>query len=60
MDTENSVQVLEEQTPQVSPGTYSSVNVQESLGTLILGILSIILLIGWMKAEERNRKLLSR
>jgi len=48
-----------EQTPLVSPGNYSPVNVynQDSLGALILGILALILLIGWMRSEERNRRL---
>ncbi len=46
------------QTPLVSPGTYSPVTVynHDSLGALILGILALILLIGWMRGEERNRQ----
>lgn len=48
----------EVKTPQVSSSTYSPVTVynQDSLGALILGILSLVLLFGWMRAEERNRK----
>ena len=59
MDTNQSTG---EQTSQVKPGIYNpvSVHVQDSLGSLILGILSLILLIGWVKAEGRNRQLLSR
>jgi|GEM_PF-6740822 len=59
MDTN---QTSGQNTPQVKPGIYNPVNVhvQDILGTLVLGIISIILLIGWMKAEERNRRLLSR
>jgi len=51
----------EDQT-QVKPGIYSpvTVTVHDSLGALILGIISIILLVGWVKAEQRNRQLLSR
>jgi hypothetical protein len=47
-----------EQTPQVSPGTYSPVIVQnyDSLGALFLGIFALVLLIGWMRSEERNRR----
>jgi len=62
MDTENNLQTSEKQTPKVSPGTYSpvTVDVRDSLGVLMLGIISIILLFGWMKAEARNRQLLSR
>ena len=48
----------EVKTSQVNPGTYSPVTVynQDPLGALILGILSLIFLFGWMRAEERNRK----
>lgn len=54
--------VSEVQTPLVRPGTYSPVRVhiQESLGTLFLGIISVILLIGWMRAEAHNRALLGQ
>lgn len=62
METTGTNQISEKQTPQVKPGVYSPVvvNVQDSVGTLILGIISIILLIGWVKVENRNRQLLSR
>lgn len=62
METMETDQVHGKQTPQVKPGIYNpvSVHVQDTLGSLILGIISIMLLIGWMKAEERNRRLLSR
>ena len=48
----------DEKTPQVSPGTYSPVIVQnyDSLGALFLGIFALILLVGWMRSEERNRR----
>ena len=40
METENTDQALEKQTPQVGPGTYSPVTVhfQDSWGALMLGI----------------------
>lgn len=49
--------IQENQTPEVRPGTYSPVTVhlQDTMGTLLLGILSIILLVGWIRAEKRNR-----
>ena len=52
----------EEKTPQVSPGTYSpvSVNLEDTVGAVFLGILSLILLIGWVRAEARYRALLLR
>ena len=47
------------QTPPVSPGTYSPVTVQnyDSLGALFLGIFALITLVGWIRAEARNRQL---
>ena len=56
--SENLDQSSDEQTPQVSPGTYSPVIVQnyDSLGALLLGIFAMILLIGWMRSEERNQR----
>lgn len=49
--------IPETQTPEVKPGTYSPVTVhfQDTWGTIFLGILSIILLVGWIRAEKRNR-----
>ncbi len=44
-------------TPTVKPGNYSPVHIDidDSLGALFLGILCVILLVGWLKAEARNR-----
>ena len=49
--------IQENQTPEVKPGTYSpvTVNSQDTWGALFLGILSIILLVGWIRAEKRYR-----
>jgi hypothetical protein len=51
-----------EMTPRVSPGNYSPVTVylEDSLGAIFLGILSGLLLLGWMRAESRYRKLTTR
>lgn len=53
--------VTDIQTPEVSPGNYSPVivEVKEATGTVFLGILSIILLIGWMRSEARNYTLIA-
>ncbi len=40
--------------------TYSPVAVQDTLGTIILGILSVILLLAFMRSEARYRKMLER
>ena len=51
---------IDSNTPAVSPGTYSpvTVTVSDSIGAIVLGTLSIILLIGWTRAEARYRALL--
>lgn len=61
MSTENNT-VLEEKTPQVSPGNYSPVTVymKDTIGALFLGILTIVVLIGWRISEEKYRTLLTR
>jgi len=48
-------------TPSVSPGNYSpvTVTVKDSLGAIFLGVLSVILLVGWMRAEARTRVLIT-
>lgn len=61
METTDTNQAYDEQMSQVKPGIYNpvTVTVRDSVGTLVLGIISIILLIGWVNAEKRNRQLLS-
>lgn len=53
---------LEGQTPEASPGNYSpvTITIKDSMGAIFLGILSVILLIGWRSAEARYRKLLEQ
>lgn len=47
----------ERTTPEVRPGTYSPVTVQvnETLGAIFLGIFGFVLLVAWMRAEARYR-----
>ena len=58
----NEYNLLEDQTPTVSPGNYSpvTVTVNDTMGALFLGILSVILLIGWIRTETRNRELITQ
>ena len=53
-------QTPQDKTPSVSPGNYSPVTVtmEDSVGAVFLGILAVILLIGWRRAESRNRQLI--
>jgi len=59
---EDPLPIPENTTPSVSPGNYSpvTVTVKDSLGAIFLGILSVILLVGWMRAEARNRILINQ
>ena len=52
----------ENTTPEVKPGVYNPVNitVNESWGAMILGILCIVLLVGWVHAENKLKALLSQ
>ena len=49
-------------TPEVKPGVYNPVNISlnETTGALLLGILAILLLIGWIRAENKLKALLSQ
>lgn len=50
------------QTPAVSPGNYSpvTITVNDSVGAIFLGLLALIMLIGWRRAEARYRTLLTQ
>ena len=59
---EEHIQTPQDKTPLVSPGNYSpvTVNMEDSIGAVFLGILAVILLIGWRRAESRNRRLIKQ
>ena len=59
---ENSQLPREEQASSACGGNYSpvTVTVRETLGVLFLGILSLKLLMEWMRSEARYRDLLNR
>ena len=59
---EENVPTSEDKTPLVSPGNYSPVTVymEDTLGTVFLGILTLIMLIGWRRAELHNRRLMDQ
>ena len=59
---EDHVQTPEDKTPLVSPGTYSpvTVTVKDTLGAFFLGILTVILLISWMRSEKRYHALVTQ
>ena len=62
LNNENQISTLEDKTPIVSPGNYSPVTVtlKDTLGVIFMGILSCMLLIGWMRAESRFRALIDQ
>lgn len=53
---------FEERTPGPQPGVYSPVNVHanETIGSVFLGIVALVLLIAFLRAEARNRRLQSQ
>jgi hypothetical protein len=62
LTNESPLAASEDSTPSVSPGNYSPVTVymHDTLGAIFLGVLSGILLIGWIRAEARVRDFISR
>ena len=63
LSDENQPTRQDTETPAVRPGTYSPVTVYlngNSLGAIFLGILSFVLLIGWMSAEGRYHTLFTQ
>jgi len=44
----------------VIPGNYQPVHLQDTFGAIFLGIFAVIFLIGWMRAEARNRALMTQ
>jgi hypothetical protein len=63
MPTEND-SILEEKTPFVSPGSYSwqfqTLHMEDTVGAIFLGVLSMVLLIGWRRTESKYRALLAK
>ena len=53
---------LGEKTPLVRPGNYSPVTVylEDSIGAIFLGILTVIFLISWRRAEARHHRLMDQ
>jgi hypothetical protein len=41
----------------IQDANYNPVTVSEALGTLFLGVLSLVLLVALLRAQARNRKL---
>lgn len=58
--SEERTNITEQSTPTVKPGHYNPVVVhfQEAWGAFFLGLMSVVLLIGWVRAERRYRSLL--
>lgn len=42
------------------PGNYQPVHFEDTIGVIMMGILTGIMLIGWMRSEARYRKLLTQ
>ena len=63
MPTENNA-TAEERTPLVSPGSYQwqfqTLHMEDTVGAIFLGILSVVFLIGWRRTESKYRALLAK
>ena len=57
---EEQVPVVDEEVPESRTNGNNSVdvNLKDTVGAVFLGILSVILLIGWMRSEARVRALI--
>lgn len=55
-EDQNSTQ--QNSTPFVSPGNYSPVTVfmEDTVGSVFMGIFALLFLLGWMRSEARYRK----
>jgi hypothetical protein len=60
LTNEEQVPMTDEEAPQGHTNGNNSVdvNLKDTVGAVFLGILSVILLIGWVRAEARIRELL--
>jgi hypothetical protein len=59
---EEQVSMLDEEAPESYTNGNNSVdvNLKDTVGAVFLGILSVILLIGWMRSEARVRALITQ
>ncbi len=58
---------IEEQTPKWDgkapvdiSGNYQPIHLEDTVGAIFLGILAVISLVGWIRAEGRYRKLITQ
>jgi hypothetical protein len=56
--TEKQISPLEGKVPVDISGNYQPIHLEDTVGVIFLGILSILLLIGWRRSETRYRKLI--
>ncbi len=61
MDTEPELDKVADQRSNFNnPDTFSPVTVSEMIGTIALGLLSLILIFALLRSQARNRKLLEK
>ena len=59
-NNEEVISPIQEKMPIDISGNYQPIHLEDTVGAIFLGILSLILLIGWRRAETRYRKLLTQ
>jgi hypothetical protein len=57
---EDFIAPMEGKTPIDISGNYQPIHLEDTVGVIFLGILSILLLIGWRRSETRYRKLMEQ
>jgi len=57
---EEQISPLQGRVPVDISGNYQPIHLEDTLGVIFLGLLSILLLIGWRRAETRYRKLMEQ
>jgi hypothetical protein len=57
---EEHIPLIDGKTPVDISGNYQPIHLEDTVGAIFLGILAVILLIGWRRAETRYRKLITQ
>jgi hypothetical protein len=58
--TEEQISPLKGKVPVDISGNYQPIHLEDTVGVIFLGILSLLLLIGWRRSETRYRKLIEQ
>jgi hypothetical protein len=57
-NNEEHIPLIDGKTPVDISGNYQPIHLEDTAGAIFLGILAVIMLIGWRRAETRCQKLI--